>query len=136
MSDASIGRRMGRATLVMVLSVLLSRLMGFVREMVIASQAGASAETDVYFAAFTIPDFLNHLLAGGALSITFIPIFSRFVARGEEAEGWRVTSVVITNMTVLALPLILGLELFAEYRAAYTIGGARLAVIPTLHQVD
>jgi putative peptidoglycan lipid II flippase len=114
MSADSIGRRMGRATLVMVVSVLLSRVMGFVREMVIAAHAGASAETDVYFAAFTIPDFLNHLLAGGALSITFIPIFSRYLAEGDEAEGWRVTSVVVTNMTAIALPAIALLMIFAE----------------------
>lgn len=104
---------MGRAALIMVASVLLSRIMGFVREMVIAANAGASAETDVYFAAFTIPDFLNHLLAGGALSITFIPIFSRYQASGDEAGGWRFASVVLTNMTVYGLPLIALMMLFA-----------------------
>jgi putative peptidoglycan lipid II flippase len=105
---------MGRATLIMVASVLLSRIMGFVREAVIAALLGANAKTDVYFSAFTIPDFLNHILAGGALSITFIPIFSRFLADKEEAKGWRLTSVVLSNMTLLAIPAILLLEIFAE----------------------
>ena len=113
MTQASVSKRMGRAALIMVASVLLSRMMGFVREMVIASNSGASAETDVYFAAFTLPDFLNHLLAGGALSITFIPIFSRYQSDGDEAGGWRFTSVVLTNMTVYGLPLIALLMLFA-----------------------
>ena len=113
-SPESINRRMGRAALIMVMSVLLSRVMGFVREMVIASNAGASAETDLYFAAFTLPDFLNHLLAGGALSITFIPIFSRYLAAGDEAGGQRFASVVLTNMTVFGLPLIVALEFLAD----------------------
>jgi putative peptidoglycan lipid II flippase len=114
MSDDSIGRRMGKATLIMVLSVLLSRVMGFVREMVIAANAGASAEADVYFAAFTLPDFLNHLLSGGALSITFIPIFGRHLANGSADEKWRVTSVVLSNMTLVSVPLIVLLEIFAD----------------------
>jgi putative peptidoglycan lipid II flippase len=114
MSDDSIGRRMGKATLIMVLSVLLSRVMGFVREMVIAAHAGASAEADVYFAAFTLPDFLNHLLSGGALSITFIPIFSRHLASGSADEKWRVTSVVLSNMTFVSVVLIVLLEIFAD----------------------
>ncbi len=75
---------MGRAALLMMASVFLSRLLGYARDAVIAYQQGASPETDAYFAAFTIPDFLNYLLAGGSLSITFIPIFSRYVAQGKE----------------------------------------------------
>jgi len=114
MTQETISRRMGRAALIMVASVLLSRMMGFVREAVIANNAGANAETDVYFAAFTIPDFLNHLLAGGALSITFIPIFSRYQSAGDLAGGWRFGSVVLTNMTVFGLPLIGLMEIFAE----------------------
>ena len=106
MSDLKINRAMGQATLIMIGSVLLSRVMGFVREMVIASTIGANAKTDVYFAAFTLPDFLNHLLAGGALSIAFIPVFMRYLAKGDEAEGWRVFSTVITAITTIALPLI------------------------------
>jgi putative peptidoglycan lipid II flippase len=105
---------MSKAALIMVASVLLSRVMGFVREIVIAHVGGASASTDVYFAAFTIPDFLNHLLAGGALSITFIPIYSRYLAANDEEGGARFASVVLTNMTLAGMPLILVLELFAE----------------------
>jgi len=106
MSEEKIGRAMGKATLIMISSIFLSRVMGFVREIVIATTIGANARTDVYFAAFTLPDFLNHLLAGGALSIAFIPVFTRYLAKDDEAEGWRVFSVVITAITVFGLPLI------------------------------
>jgi putative peptidoglycan lipid II flippase len=81
------GRQMGRAAALMMGSVLLSRILGYARDAVIAWQHGATTETDAYFVAFTIPDFLNYLLAGGSLSITFIPIFARYLAEGKEEEG-------------------------------------------------
>lgn len=56
---------MGIAALIMAGSVFLSRLMGLVRDKVVSWQFGAGAESDVYFAAFVVPDFLNYLLAGG-----------------------------------------------------------------------
>jgi putative peptidoglycan lipid II flippase len=106
-------RKMGRAAAVMMASVLLSRILGYARDAVIAYQHGATPETDAYFAAFTIPDFLNHLLAGGALSITFIPIFSRFLAEGKEEEGFRAFSTIATVMGIaMVFFLVLG-ELLA-----------------------
>ena len=68
-------------------SVLASRILGFVREWTVAYRLGSSAETDAYYAAFTLPDFLNYLVAGGALSITFIPIFSKYLAGKTRGRG-------------------------------------------------
>lgn len=65
------------AALLLAASVLLSRLLGFVREMVIAAQLGSSAQTDAFRAAFQIPDMLNYFLAGGALSAALIPQYTR-----------------------------------------------------------
>jgi putative peptidoglycan lipid II flippase len=96
----SAGRQMGRAAALMMGSVFLSRILGYARDAVIAYQHGATPETDAYFAAFTIPDFLNYLLAGGALSITFIPIFSRYLAEGREDEGFRSFSTIATVMGI------------------------------------
>jgi len=94
------GRQMGRAAALMMGSVLLSRILGYARDAVIAWQHGATTETDAYFVAFTIPDFLNHLLAGGSLSITFIPIFARYLAEGKEEEGFRSFSTIATVMGI------------------------------------
>lgn len=94
------GRQMGRAAALMMGSVFLSRILGYARDAVIAYQHGATPETDAYFVAFTIPDFLNYLLAGGSLSITFIPIFSRYLAEGKEREGFRSFSAIATVMGV------------------------------------
>jgi putative peptidoglycan lipid II flippase len=92
-------RRLGFAALVLVASVLASRVLGFVRDAYIAYAFGANGATDAFYAAFTIPDILNYLVAGGTLSITFIPIYTRHLAAGEEAEGDRVFSTIATLMT-------------------------------------
>jgi len=105
---------MGRAAAVMMASVFLSRILGYVRDAVIAYQHGATPETDAYFAAFTIPDFLNYLLAGGALSITFIPIFARYLADGREEDGYRSFSAIATVMGIAMFFFILLGEILTE----------------------
>jgi putative peptidoglycan lipid II flippase len=105
---------MGRAAAVIMASVLLSRILGFARDALIAFLHGANPETDAYIAAFTIPDFLNQLLAGGVLSIPFIPIFSKFLAEEKEDEGFRAFSNIATVMGTAMLVLIMLGWLFAE----------------------
>lgn len=99
-----LGRKIGIASLIMMASILLSRVLGVVREAVIAYIGGAGPEVDAYNIAFQLPEILNHIVAGGYLSITFIPILAAHFERGDRAEGWRVLSVVATFFTtVLAL---------------------------------
>lgn len=105
---------MGRAAAVMMVSVFLSRLLGYARDAIIAWQHGATPDTDAYFAAFTLPDFLNYLLAGGSLSITFIPIFARALVDGREEEGHRAFSSVATAMGLAMLFFVALGELLAE----------------------
>ncbi|MCB9796698.1 MAG: murein biosynthesis integral membrane protein MurJ [Alphaproteobacteria bacterium] len=95
-------RRIGIASLIWGFSILLSRFIGVLREAVIGRVLGGGAEADVYWAAFVLPDFLNYLLAGGALTIVFIPIFSRYLAEEREDEGWRVFSTIF-NFALLLL---------------------------------
>lgn len=94
-------RRIGIASTIWGVSILLSRVIGLVREAVIGRTLGGSAQADVYWTAFVVPDFLNYLLAGGALSIVFIPIFSAYLARGAEERGWEAFSSIATFLCVL-----------------------------------
>lgn len=64
-----------KAIIIMMFSMLLSRGIGFARSMVLASQAGTGTDADAYAFSFLLPDLLNQLLAGGVLSVTFIPLF-------------------------------------------------------------
>ena len=101
------------ATLLLITTIMLSRVIGFLREMYIAWAFGATPITDAYNAGFTIPDWLNYLVAGGTASITFVSIYTRFLAENREDEARRTFSAVITIMTaVLGVGIILA-EIFA-----------------------
>jgi len=96
------------ATAIMMVSVLLSRVIGLVREQVIAGFGGTSAEIDSYVTAFIIPELMNHFLAGGFLSIAFIPIFQRYLAKDDAEGGWRTFSNLFTIgsiVFVIVLPI-------------------------------
>jgi len=101
------------ATILLVTTIMLSRLVGFLREMYIAWAFGATAITDAYNAGFTIPDWVNYLAAGGTASITFISIYTRFLAEKREADAQKTFSVVITVMSVVLGAGILLAEIFA-----------------------
>jgi len=79
----------------MGISVLLSRVIGLARDKVISFLFGAAGESDLYFAAFVIPDFINYLLAGAYFSITLIPLLTEAFDRDRE-DGWRLFSAVFT----------------------------------------
>ncbi len=99
-------KKVGVASIIMMSSVFLSRLMGLPRDMAIAYIGGASGEVDAYQLAFLLPEILNHILASGFLSVTFIPIFSGYLARNREDEGWKVFSVILTCFGALLLVFI------------------------------
>jgi len=103
-----VSRRIAIASLIWGASILLSRVIGLVREGAIGRILGGGGAADVYFTAFILPDFFHYLLAGGALSIVFIPIFSGYLERGEEAQAWRSFSV-IGNFLLLLLGVLLPL---------------------------
>jgi putative peptidoglycan lipid II flippase len=98
----SVGRVLAQASLILTIAALASRLLGWVRLLVIGSQFGASRELDAYFAAFRIPDAIFQLVVAGALSAALIPVFSSYRAREQEQEAWRLASSVI-NLVVIAL---------------------------------
>jgi putative peptidoglycan lipid II flippase len=102
------------ATLLLMTAVLLSRVLGFVREQYIAWAFGAGPMTDAYVAGFTIPEFLNYLIAGGAASITFISIYTRFLAENKEDEAEKTFSVIITVMTSVLIVGVVLTEIFAS----------------------
>src|SRR5229473_922390 len=100
------------ATLLLMTAVMLSRVIGYAREAYIAWAFGAGPATDAYVAGFTIPDWLNYLVAGGTASITFVSIYTRFVAEKKEAEAQKTFSVIITVMTAVLGVGILLTEIF------------------------
>jgi putative peptidoglycan lipid II flippase len=89
------------ATILLMGTVALSRVIGYAREAYIAFAFGAGSQTDAYVAAFTLPDFLNYIVAGGAASITFISIYTRFLAEKRDDDAKKTFSIIITVMTAV-----------------------------------
>jgi putative peptidoglycan lipid II flippase len=112
MAASTLNRRIAQSTGIVMASVLLSRLLGFLREWLVAHQIGSNAITDAYYAAFTLPDILNYLVAGGSLSLIFIPVFSKYLTENQEEEGWRVFSIVATFMGLALVGLVSAAEIF------------------------
>ena len=81
-------KKIGFASFIMMGSVFASRIIGLVRESTIAWVGGAKASVDAYQIAFIIPEILNHIVASGFLSITFIPIFAHYLSQNREEEGF------------------------------------------------
>ena len=103
----SLSKKVGIASLIMMASVFVSRVIGLFREMVIAHLSGAGAQVDAYQVAFVIPDILNHVVASGFMSVTFIPIFSRYLAANREDDGWKVFSIILNCFGCFLVVLII-----------------------------
>lgn len=101
------------ATLLLMLSAFLSRIIGLVRVKYIAYLFGAGPQTDAFNSAFQLPDMIAYFLVGGAASVTFVTMLSRYRDSGREAEGARAMSVILTSMLLVLGGAILIAEIFA-----------------------
>ncbi|MFS8572694.1 MAG: murein biosynthesis integral membrane protein MurJ [Clostridia bacterium] len=126
---------MARDAGMVMLLILASRLLGYVRERAIADVFGLSIETDIFRLAFNIPDLMYFLLIAGGLNAAFIPVFTGYLARGEEDEGWRVAATFFSVVVaLLALMVVLGV-LFAPQLSplvAYSYRGEERALLVRL----
>jgi putative peptidoglycan lipid II flippase len=101
------------AALLLMLSAIVSGLLGLLRVRIINSYWGAGPEQDAYQAAFKLPDLLSYFLIGGAASISVITILNRYREAGDEEGGDRALSVILTTMlVVLGIGVVLA-EIFA-----------------------
>jgi len=95
--------RVAKAAGILMIATIISRILGYVRDMIISFSFGQNNLTDAYNAAFSIPDFLYLIVVGGALSSAFIPVFSSYLSTDEEEEGWKVASTVFNLIVILML---------------------------------
>ncbi len=99
--------RSGRAATLVATGILFSRLAGLVRQHFLARYLGLSDGADAFNAAFRIPNFLQNLFGEGVLSASFIPVYARLRANGEEAEAARVASAVLSLLAIATSILVL-----------------------------
>ena len=99
---------MNKASLIIAASLLASRVLGILREMLLAKIAGVNEQKNALDLAFMIPDILNHFIGTGFLSIVFISLFTTHLLKQNEDEGWRsfsnIFNVLGLFLLILALP--------------------------------
>ncbi|MGB8340083.1 MAG: murein biosynthesis integral membrane protein MurJ [Chthoniobacterales bacterium] len=104
-----------KATTIVGLAVMCSRVLGLIREMVIAALFGASRNMDAYLTAFRAPNMLRDLFAEGALSTAFVTTFSRRIATEGDRSAWRLASKVATLTLVFMSTITLLGIVFAPF---------------------
>lgn len=87
--------------------ILLSRLFGLVRQRVLAHYLGLSSSADAFSAGFRIPNLLQNLFGEGVLSASFIPVYSRLLAKGEHEEARRVAGAVFAFLALIVAVIVL-----------------------------
>lgn len=106
-----------------MVSTFLSRIIGLVRIKYIMWLFGSGMQADALNAAFVLPDMISYFLVGGAASITFVTILTRYRETGREAEGERSLSVILTTMYLVLGGAILLAELFAPLYVHWWFNG-------------
>jgi putative peptidoglycan lipid II flippase len=102
-------RSLAHSAIIVGLAFVLSRILGLVREVVLANQFGTTSTMDAYVSAFRIPDLLFLVVIAGSFGAAFIPVFGEYLSKGDEDRAWRLASAVLTwaGIVVLALSLII-----------------------------
>jgi len=111
------------ATVVLMISTLMSSIFGMLRNMYIAWKFGRGMEADAFLAAFQLPDMIAYFLVGGAASITFVAILTRYRDTGREEEGHRSLSVILTTMYLVLGGAIVIAEFLAPFYVRWWFNG-------------
>lgn len=104
-------------------ATFLSSIFGLLRNMYIAWLFGRDWKADAFLAAFQLPDQVAYFLVGGAASITFVTILTRYREAGREDEGERSLSVILTTMYIVLGSAIALAELFAPWYVHHFFSG-------------
>ena len=99
----------------MAAGILISRIVGLVRQRVFAHYFGQFDEADAFYAAFRVPNFLQNLFGEGVLSASFIPVYARLLAEGDEEEAGRVAGAVGAILALATSVIVLVGVLLTPY---------------------
>jgi len=106
-----------------MISTAMSSIFGMLRNMYIAWVFGRGMQADAFLAAFQLPDMIAYFLVGGAASITFVTILTRYQSEGREAEGQRSLSVILNTMFLVLGTAILVGEILAPWFVHWWFNG-------------
>jgi len=103
-------KRITKSVGIVSLGTFTSRILGYIRDVLIADRFGASVVSDAFFAAWRIPNTLRELLGEGALSAAFIPVFTEYLRTKDKKQAWELASLVINGLLIISILItILGI---------------------------
>lgn len=97
----------GRSAFYVGAGILISRIVGLIRQRIFAHYFGSSGEGDAFSAAFRIPNFLQNVFGEGALSASFIPVYAKLLAQEDEEQAGRVANAVFGILALVTALIVL-----------------------------
>jgi len=94
-------KTINKAAVILTISAIVSRVLGVVRDWLLARSFGAGEELDIYFTAFKIPDFIYNILILGGILVAFLPLFSEYFSKNKD-EAWEFVSNCLNIFIVLS----------------------------------
>ncbi len=113
----------GRSAFFVGAGILISRIVGLARQRIFAHYFGSSAAGDAFTAAFRIPNFLQNVFGEGALSASFIPVYAKLLAKGDEKEATRIANAIFGILALITSIIVLVGVLAAPYFVTAIAGG-------------
>src|SRR5688572_16108275 len=94
-------RSLAKAAGLIGVATFFSRILGFVRDMVLARLFGATPAADAFFVAYRIPNLLRELFAEGSMSAAFIPVFTEYHTVKTKRDAWELASATFTTLLTI-----------------------------------
>ena len=116
----------------MMASIIGSRLLAILRDTAMSGKFGWGIQTDAYRLSFTIPDLIFYGVAGGAFSSAFIPVFTEFLAKGEDDKAYDLFNVIITTVFLIVGAFVTVAFIYAEPLARFMAEGQKATANPQM----
>jgi len=120
------------AALVIMATIFLSAMLGFIKMRLLSTYFGDSRPLDIYLAAFRLPDMIYQLLVMGTISSAFIPVFNSFLNKESEYSAFKIASTVMTLSMVAFLVITLLILLFTRQMSTILAPGFSDREIPLM----
>lgn len=103
------------ATLIMMAGLMLSKISGHLREILLVPILGYGVNSDAFIIGFQVPDLFYQLLVGGAIAAAVTPSLSHSLEAGQEKQGWKSLSILINYAAILMIGAVLAGELLSPF---------------------
>ena len=119
-------RNLTNAVVIMMTSTIVSRLVGFLRELLTPNMLGADKIGDAYYIAFQFPDLMYNMLVGGAVAAALIPILAGYLEKNQEEAGWRAVGTFINVIFIAMIGVCILGVIFAPQLVQISAAGYKM----------